>query len=310
MFGDEEKRVKDKIEKGYMPFRFFQGKDEECEITILDASLEEGFARPEHNLKGADGKWGNIVPCIRNEANCPICKKEKEGAVVLYLSILSHRGYVSKKTGEKHTYSKMFLCLKRGQYNDFSRIEKAALKKYGTLRGVTLLLHRDNEETSFSTGMPIAPEGEDNLIVDFYDEEALIAEFGHKAIKNKESGKVIRPENDDIQPYDYRRLMPPPDIDEFMEEYGDGPAAGSRRAATDYKDKDEVPMKHEGDATREAGGEGRRKRGHSAEQEQEQKTEGRRARRGAPEPTPEPQGRRARSGGARSGGGDEPDFNK
>lgn len=242
LFQDEEQRVQERAEKGYMPFRFWLSQGEECEITMLDESLDAAFARPEHNLKGADGKYGNIVPCIRNEAECPVCKTDRESTLVLYLSVLVHRPYVSKKTGDKKEYSKMFLCLKRGQYADFARIEKAALKKYNTLRGVVLLLARDNEKNSYGTGMPI-PGEEGNLIIDFYKESDLIKNFGHKAIKNREGNKVIRPENDDITPYDYKALMPQPDIDQFMEDFGNGGSApGSRKALADIKeDEDDSP---------------------------------------------------------------------
>ena len=238
MFQEEEKRVKDKLEKGYMPFRFWLEPGAQCEITILDASLEDGFARPEHNLKGADGKYGHITPCIRNEAECPLCKTDRESTIVLFLSVLVHRPYVVKKTGETKEYSKMFLCIKRGQYNDFARIEKMAIKKYGTFRGTTLLLARDNERNAFGTGSPIANE-DGNMLADFYSEEDLVKAFGHKAIKTKEGNKVIKPENDDIMPYDYKKLMPQPDVDEFLSEYGGSPALGSKRAAQSYKE-DEV----------------------------------------------------------------------
>ena len=236
LFQDEEKRVKDRMERGYMPYKFWLEAGKECMVTLLDSSIEEGFARPEHNLKGADGKYGNIIPCIRNEADCPVCKSDRESTLVLYLSVLVHRPYVVKKTGETKEYSKMFLCLKRGQYNDFARIEKMAMKKYKTLRGVTILLHRDNERNAFGTGTPI-PDDDGNMLVDFYSEEELIKEFGHKAVKTKEGNKVIKQENDDIMPYDYKKLMPPVDPDEFISEYGNGTyAAGSKKSSQSYKD--------------------------------------------------------------------------
>jgi hypothetical protein len=239
MFQEEEDRVQAKADKAHMPFRFWLEPGAECEVTILDESLEAGFARPEHNLKGADGKYGNIVPCIRNEAECPVCKSDRESTVVLYLSVLVHRPYTSKKTGEVKPHSKMFLCLKRGQYADFARIEKTALKKYNTLRGITLLLSRDKEKNSYGTGMPI-PGEEGNVILDFYGENDLVASFGHKEIKNREGNKVIRPANDDITPYNYKALMPAPDVDEFLEEFGAGAAPGSRRASKSYKEEEDT----------------------------------------------------------------------
>lgn len=236
MFGEEETRIKDKMDKAYMPYRFWCTEGKECEVTILDASLDEGFARHEHNIKGADGKYGNILPCVRNHTECPLCKSDKDSVLVLYLSVLVHRPYVHKKTGETINFSKMFLCIKRGQLEDFGKVQDVAMKKHKTLRGVTILLKRGTDKTSYSNGKPTA--GDDgNIIVDFYSEEQLVEYFGDKA-KIGENGKVLRPENDTITPYDYKKLMPKPDVDAFLLEHGGSPAAGSRKAYDSYKDED------------------------------------------------------------------------
>jgi hypothetical protein len=302
LFQDEEKRVTEKAARGFLPFRFWNEKGEECEVTILDSSIEEAFARPEHNIQGSDGKWGNIVPCVRNEAECPLCKTNKESTVVLYLSVIVHRPYTSKKTGETRNHSKMFLCLKRGQFNDFQRIEAIAVKKYGTLRGTTILLARDNDKTSYSTGMPIA--GDDgNLIIDWYDEAGLAKFFGNKEVKNREGDKILKKKNEDIEVYDYRKLMPPPDIDEFLEEFGDGPAAGSKKAHSSYKDDDEgeeqpARRRRSSNSTEEAEtAQSGRRRSSSAAEEEAPAPARRRASTAVEEDDgePEPAPRRARS---------------
>ena len=285
MFGEEEQRVKEKIDKVYMPYRFWNNEGQECEVTILDASIEDGFARPEHNLKGADGKYGNIFGCVKNEADCPLCKIEKESVLVLYLTVLVHRPYVHKRTGETRQYSKMFLCIKRGQLNDFLRVEKIAMEKYGTLRGVTVLLARDHEKNSYSNGKPTAGAN-GNIISDFYDEDQLVECFGHKAILSKESGKVMKPENDDILPYDYKKLMPPIDVDEFLEEHGGKPAAGSKKAYDAFKDEDdEVETKPTTNRVRSSSSEAVRPQGRTRPSnpvEPEVEEEAPRARRRAP----------------------------
>lgn len=239
MFGEETERVKERQDKAYMPYRFWCTEGQECEVTILDESLDHGFARHEHNLKGADGKYGNIVPCVRHQTECPVCKSDKESVLVLYLSVLVHRPYVHKKSGETIQFSKMFLCIKRGQLEDFGKVQDVAMKKYKTLRGVTILLKRGTDKTSYSNGKPTA--GDDgNIIVDFYKEDQLVEFFGGKA-KLSEAGKVLREENEMIIPFDYKKLMPKPDVDAFVEEHGGAPVAGSRKAFDSYKDDEDAP---------------------------------------------------------------------
>lgn len=241
MFADEAESVSKKSSSGFMPWRFWQKRGEKCDVTFLDESIEDGFARYEHNLKGADGKWGNIVPCIKTESDCPVCKEHGASTLVLYLSVLVHRPFVSKKTGETKEHTKMFLCIKRGQLEDFLRVEKIAKKNHKTLKGVTVTLSRDNEPTSFSTGMPVPSEETGNILSDYYNEADLCEAFGHPEIKTKE-GTVIKAEDEDTKPYDYMALMPQPDPDEFISQQGGSPSPGSTKEYSDYiADEDSTP---------------------------------------------------------------------
>jgi hypothetical protein len=232
----ENEKMERKRAQGHMPFRFWQKKGEECEVIILDESLDKGFWRHEHNLQ-IDGKWGHIEPCIQETGKCPFCEDGSYSSLVAFLSVLVMRPYINK-AGETKEFSKMFLCFKRGQFAEFERIEKIAVKNHGTLRGTSVILHREDEDNSFSTGAPV-PNDDGNIINDWLSEEELVAEFGHPELKGRESGKVLKKKNEDIEPFAYRILMPAPDADAIREQLGDGPVAGSR-AESDGED-DEIP---------------------------------------------------------------------
>lgn len=44
------------------PYRFFLKPGEEANVVILDVSFNSAAAIHEHNIRGADGKWGTIEP--------------------------------------------------------------------------------------------------------------------------------------------------------------------------------------------------------------------------------------------------------
>ncbi len=221
----DEARAQSKANGNYMPFRFWQQRGDECEIVILDNSMEDAFWRQEHNLQIA-GKWGNYEPCIAESGPCPHCEAGNRSSLVVLLSVLVLRPYKNKKTGKVSNYTKMLLPLKRQQYAEFDRIEAIAMRKHGTLRGTCLLMYREDEENAFSTGMPVNNE-DGNIINDWLDEKALQKEFGHDAIKK--DGKVLKKADEDIEPFDYRKLFPKPDDEEIREQHGIA-TPGSRRA--------------------------------------------------------------------------------
>jgi hypothetical protein len=221
----DEARVASRMNGQYMPFRFWQQKDDECEIVILDNSMEDAFWRQEHNLQIA-GKWGNYERCIAESGPCPHCDAGNRSSLVVLMSVLVLRPYKNKKTGKVSNYTKMLLPLKRQQYAEFDRIEAIAMRKYGTFRGTCLIMKRENEENAFSTGMPVNND-DGNIINDWLDEKALQKEFGHDAIKK--DGKVLKKADEDIEPFDYRKLFPKQDDEEIREQHGIA-TPGSRRA--------------------------------------------------------------------------------
>lgn len=234
----DEDRAKSKSSGQYMPFRFWQQRGDDCEIVILDNSMEDAFWRQEHNLQ-IGGKWGNYERCIAESGPCPHCEAGNRSSLVVLLSVLVLRPYKNKKTGKVTNYTKMLLPLKRQQYAEFDRIEAIAMRKHGTLRGTCLIMKREDEENAFSTGMPVNNE-DGNIINDWLDEKALQKEFGHDAIKK--DGKVLKKADEDIEAFDYRKLFPKTDDEEVREQHGIA-TPGSRRSNRDEdEDADEIPQ--------------------------------------------------------------------
>ena len=194
--------------------RFYLTQGNEAEVIILDDNLEDTFWRNEHNLPDPNTgrKFGNYRACLSERGTCPYCTQGNRASLMVYLTILDCRPYKNNRTKEMVHYTKRLLTITRGQYEAFEKLETIAKKKHGTLRGVSVFLQRDNGDTSFRTGLPVAND-DGNLINDFLTEADLKREFGHPAIKNRE-GKVVREANADLEIYDYEELMPSPTDEE------------------------------------------------------------------------------------------------
>tara|TARA_R110002153_G_scaffold26421_5_gene82934 strand:+ start:14370 stop:15266 length:897 start_codon:yes stop_codon:yes gene_type:complete len=226
MFAEEEKKAEKKREQGFMPLRMWQKRSESVGVIVLDSSLEDAYAIREHNIQGSDGKWGNYERCLADSGEtCPVCKKHgEESYLILFLTVLVLKEWTSKKTGDVHKYSKMLLPLKRGQFPKFNKLEQICADKHGTMRGMYIVLEREDGEQSVATGVPVPLD--DGSALDFYSEEELIEEFGHKEMKNRE-GKVFKQENEDLEVCDYERLFPEPDAADLRERHDVKPEAGS-----------------------------------------------------------------------------------
>lgn len=239
LFDEEDKRIEKKMAGGYMPLRVWQKKGESLDMIVLDKSMEDGFAIREHNIQGSDGKWGNHERCLADSGEvCPVCKKFGEDSyLILFLTVLVLKEWTSKKTGEKHEYSKMLLPLKRGQFKAFRKLEQIALKKHGTMRGMYLVLERGEDAQSVATGEPVPLD--DGSAFDMYSEKDLAKEFGHKEVKNRE-GKVIKKANEDLEVFDYAKLFPEPSAKELRERYGMAAEPGSLdEKAEQFKENDD-----------------------------------------------------------------------
>ena len=251
MMEEEAKRQDAKRSTGFMPFRFwltspdsnkFKEGDDEAEIIILDKSIDEdAFVRYEHNLQLPDPKtgrptWGNVRGCLKDsDLPCPICAQHGDSSLMLFLTVLVLKPYTNKN-GEVIEQSRKLLPLTRGQYPAFAKLEEIAMKKHGTMRGMLLFMKREPGGKTFRTGVPTLLD--DGSMFEMLNEDELIEEFGHEAMKNRD-GKVYKQENEDLEPFNYRELFPPVDPEEIYAEFGhpDNPA-GSKAESEDDDDLD------------------------------------------------------------------------
>jgi len=219
-----------KKSQGGNVLRFYVKGGEECEIIILDKSLDDVVAFYEHNLQDGEGRWGLHVPCIKDFAECPICKSGSTSSYVMMMSALVLKSFTTK-SGTVVPHSKMLLPVKTSQFDTFRRLEAAAKKEAGTMRGMYLVMARSKTDSkSPRIGEPTILDN--GKMFDLIPEDELLKDFGHDAVLGTDKKTVIRPENFDITPYDYEKLFPQPDVAAIIKEYGDGkPPVGSTEEA-------------------------------------------------------------------------------
>lgn len=230
-----KREAKRKQEVGFMPFRFYVKGGEECEIILLDESIETGFAFYEHTLQDAAGIWNVHEPCIKDFAQCPICEKVKASSYVLMLSVLVLKPFKTKK-GVTIPHSKMLLPVTSQQFDHFRQLEAAAKEDGNTLRGMYLIMGRSATDTkSPRIGTPVPMKG--GKLFDILTEKELVKDYGHKEVK-ADDGKLLRAANFDITPYPYAKLFPKPDVADIAARYGGKAAAGSAREVAEEFEKE------------------------------------------------------------------------
>jgi hypothetical protein len=213
--------------------RFRLKPGDETEIVILDSEVDT-VAFFEHHMK-KDGKWGHFESCPGEWSNCPLCSSGDPKAFVWFLTILDRTPY-EREDGTEVPYFRRLLPIKPSQANTYKRILKAAYKEHGTIRGVVLTVERDTGDKSAAIGEPVIRES--SKMFDFMDEDELIEEFGHPAIKAR-NGDVLVKKNGLLQPFDYEVIFPKPDAKDIAKRWGLGPQAGSDdeyEEATDDED--------------------------------------------------------------------------
>lgn len=252
-FDAAEKEKAERKEKGFMPFRLWLAQGEEVEVIVLDDAFVSdepgvgGVLIKEHNLRGADGKWGNFESCCSDFANCPLCDKAGtdgfgHAAYTVLLTVLVLKEWTSKTTGEKHTYSKMLLPIKAAQKDTWLALQKQGEKEQGSMRGMYLVLRRAKGEQTVATGEPIMLDN--GKLYDLITEEELVKDYGHPAIKSRDGGKIIKQANEDLQPFDYQKLFPAPDPDDLASRFG-GRNHGSRRSVAQEWEKGQAEQQPE-----------------------------------------------------------------
>lgn len=225
-------------------FRFYLNQGDETEIILLDNDISDGVAFYEHHLQDSQGKWTVHEVCPAEVADCAVCNNmQSNPAFVLNLSILHTNAYQDKKTKEWRN-SRELLCIKHQQLPKFKKILAAAKKKYGTLRGVVLRMHRAKGEATSSPRIGEPVPFDSGMTFEFV--KNLEKEYGHPAIRGQQTKAIVKEANVDITPFDYEAIFPHAfDVDALVEhldnKYGSGNGTpGSRKdVGKDWEEEDD-----------------------------------------------------------------------
>jgi len=176
--------------RGFEPFRFWVPVGETRQLVIIDDAPD--FFRYEHALKDKrSGRYDNFLPCINEDANCPVCKdSEKPSYFAMYLTVIDLTPY-ENKDGDEIPWSKKMLVVKPAQQKKIARL----YEKHGTTRGMILDMTRDGDKD--------AAIGNDIEFVDFMDEEEL--DGFYETYKDKD-GKTVEIIGGEI--FDYDKIYP------------------------------------------------------------------------------------------------------
>ena len=202
-----------------MAFRFSVPKGGTRELVILDHSLEDGVALHEHNYEQG-GNWNFYEPCLHEVTACPICEKlQKPSYYANYLTVLDLTGY-TRKNGEVVNQSRMLLRIKSSGLDRFKQLQTIAKSQGKSLRGMFLRMHRSDDQNSAATGEPQMLEECGGALFHIYSEDELVAEFGHDAIIGRDGKTILKPADQDIQPFPYDLVFPAPDIASIIKRWG------------------------------------------------------------------------------------------
>lgn len=266
----DQERKKAAERSNFGPWRFGLDKGDEREIIILDASVDDFWYMYEHTYYNKSDKPPvKHFPCSREFEECPICEEASANqngpynpsAWTIFLTVLELHDDdpYEDRDGVEHFYSKRLLAVKATQATELERIFEIVEKKEGGLRGLCLLMSRDEGKQSIRIGKPVM--NDDGEMYSFYSDDELIDEFGHDAVVK--DGKTVREEDWDITPYDYAKLFPKPTASAIAEQTGLELPAGSAAAIQQELDEDD---EEEGTSRRRRSGGKSRRRGRAAQE--------------------------------------------
>lgn len=176
--------------QGHVPFRFWTPVSETRQIVIIDEAPD--FFRYEHALKDRkSGRYDNFLPCINEDANCPVCGvSEKPATFIMYLTVLDLTPY-ENRDGVLVPWSKKLLAIKPMQQKKIARL----FDREKSLRGMILDMTRDSDKD--------ASIGGDIEHVGWMDEDQLYEYYESYEDKDKKLVEIIGNEV-----FDYETIMP------------------------------------------------------------------------------------------------------
>lgn len=217
---EQEIRREQRQRQRALPYEFWMRTGEQRDIVILDA--EPGPCFWEHNLQNpATGHYDIYELCPKEFDHCPLCEGvagAKDSVYTMFLTVLDITPGQRDKEGRELPYRRKLLRVKQREHGFFYR----TFDRHGTLRGVHLLMSRDND-TDPRHGRP--------EFVALYTEEQIVGAYSHDAIISQRDGRVIVEANGWLQPTDYEAVFEKPSGEALRRRYGGRAPVGSRAEA-------------------------------------------------------------------------------
>lgn len=250
---DEAKAAAERRNTPRQPWRYRADVGESNPVIILDDKLEELPFLYEHTIKGADGKFTQET-CLKESGYCPLCnlveggsKTIKASTYVMFLTVLDLRGYVNKDKKEI-PYTKRLMAAKGTSQTELlkilqkinDRVDSKGKKK--GIRGVFMDMGRHADlDASCGTPQMIEDAKGNHVLYEIVPEAELEADYWNKVVKDKQSGRIIKPEGDDIEPFEYEKMFPLPDPDALAKKYGARAGAGGQEDINEGWEGDAAP---------------------------------------------------------------------
>jgi hypothetical protein len=200
---------KQKQAQSRKPFRFRVAVGATAEIIVVDEKPD--FFLYEHNMKNPrTGKWGMIMPCLKEVDNCPLCEKVGESYYAMYLTVIDLTPFETR-SGETVEFSRKLLVVKPSQQKKFIR----RYEKEGTLRGALFECSRDKDKESAI--------GNDIEFIEMVPEDELRQYT--RSWKDQEGKKHTE---NCFEPFVYEELIEVPTIEALRALVGAEPPPGSK----------------------------------------------------------------------------------
>lgn len=149
---EEEAEIRKSSKKEPIRFRINSKSDDQkfAVVTILDdiKDLQDIPRYWEHNVYNQQNpKASYNALCTAELGHCDLCEKGESRSFIAFLSIANYMNKYNDKTVDK--YYRQLLPIKQQSKERFYQYFRQHIKKYGTLRGMTLFLYRKEPSNDF-----------------------------------------------------------------------------------------------------------------------------------------------------------------
>lgn len=207
---------------------------ETVEVVVLDEdALDSPFAH-EHNVpgKGNNFKESRQWICVDEVADCALCRAQEMGmgeefkhpSYNKYVTVGDLSEYTVQKgarKGQKVDYSRKLMVIPQGSVQTYNKIFELAMKQHGTTRGMIMRLTKE-QQMDPRCGRPTMMDS--GTLFEMEDEDFLEQYACQKVVRD---GKTVIEEGENIEPFDYEKILAPPDQSMLRKIYNIPAPAGS-----------------------------------------------------------------------------------